>query len=70
MTIKSIEKNALKLKPLDRIHLVENLLNSLKEPDPRIEKAWAIESEKRIAAYKNGKIKTISLEEFKKRTSK
>ena len=66
MTFKAIEKGALKLKPLDRIHLIEHIIDSLRKPDPKIEKAWIKESEKRYTAYKNGRIKGISLQEFKK----
>ena len=68
MTIKTIKETILKLKPIDRIHLVENIMNSLREPDPTIEKAWVQESERRIAEYKSGKVKAISWEEFKRRT--
>ena len=39
-----------------------NLINSLDNPDPAIEKTWAIEAEKRLKAYKAGKLKTVSFE--------
>lgn len=66
MTIKSIEKTILQLSPFERIRIVENILDSLHKPDPKIERAWIAESEKRFAAYKKGKIKGISLENVKK----
>ncbi len=66
MTIKKI----LQLPPLKRIHIVEQILASLNVPDPKIERAWAIESDRRLAAYKKGLIKAIPLEVVKKRLSK
>ena len=38
MTIKQLEKETLKLSPLEKIHLVEKILSSLVAPDPVIEK--------------------------------
>ena len=70
MTIKNIEKNILQLKPVDRIHIIENIIASLNTPDPVIERAWGLESDKRLKAYKNGSIKGVSLETIKKRLTK
>ena len=67
MTIKNIEKDILQLSPKERIHIVEHILASLNTPDPKIEKFWVAESEKRYAAYKSGDIKPISLHSMKKR---
>ncbi len=67
MTVKSIERTIIKLSPLQRIQLVEAILESLDKPDPEIERAWIIESEKRFADFEKGKVKAISLEQFKKR---
>ena len=49
------------LQAIDKIHLVELILNSLDSPDPEIERVWVEESEKRYEAYKQGKSKAISL---------
>ena len=70
MTIKSIERSIPKLSPSERIHLIESLVASLDKPDPSIERAWAKESDKRLAAYKKGKIKGIPLETIKKHFNK
>ncbi len=67
MTVKSIERNMLKLPPLKRIHLIESLVASLDKPDPSVERAWAAESDRRLAAYKKGELKGIPLENVKKR---
>ena len=66
MTVKAIEKNILRLSPADRIHIVENILDSLHKPDPKIERAWIAESEKRFSAYKKGKIKGVPFETIQK----
>ena len=66
MTVKTIEQNLLKLSPIKRIRIVETSLASLDRPDPEIERAWVAESEKRFKAFKNGKVKAISLEDFQK----
>ena len=70
MTIKNIERNILRLSPGQRIHIVENILDSLHKPDPEIEQAWIAESEKRFSAFKKGKVKTITLESLKKRIAR
>ena len=70
MTVKNIERSIPKLSPLERIRLIESLIASLNVPDPKIERAWAIESDKRLAAYKKGLVKGIPLETVKKRLLK
>lgn len=67
MTTKNIEKSILQLSPIERIRIVEHILASLDNPDPTIEHAWGVESDKRLKAYKKGTIKGISLETVKKR---
>lgn len=69
VTTKELEKEALTLKPLEKIHLIEKMLISLNKPDPEIEKEWIAESEARYKAYKEGKIEAIPLEEIKKKYS-
>jgi putative addiction module component (TIGR02574 family) len=61
---KTIISKALHLKPAEKSILIEALLKSLDVPDPKIEKIWAVEAEKRLKAYKAGKIKTVSFEEM------
>ena len=60
---KDILEHALKLKPAEKFMLIEGLLTSLDEPDKTIDEIWAIEAEKRLRAYKEGKLKTVSYEE-------
>ncbi len=60
---KSILNQALKMRPADKFTIIEGLLNSLDEPDKTIEEIWAIEAEKRLKAYKEGNLKTVTYEE-------
>jgi putative addiction module component (TIGR02574 family) len=62
-TPKHILEQALKMTPADRFVIIEGLLNSLDEPDKTIDEIWAIEAEKRLEAYKQGNLKTLSCED-------
>jgi len=64
MNNKQILENALNLKPKDKIGIIEGLLNSLDEPDKSIDEIWAIEAEKRLKAYREGKLKGIEYSEI------
>ncbi len=66
MTIKNIEENIRRLKPVEQIRIVENVLERLHGSNPDVERAWAVESDRRLNAYKKGRIKTISYEDIKK----
>lgn len=70
MLSKEIEKKALGLRALDKIHLVEIILESLEKSNPEIEKKWIEESEKRYEAYKEGKLKGVPLDEIKAKFEK
>jgi len=62
-TPKSILDQALNMRPADKYIIIEGLLNSLDEPDKTIEEIWTIEAEKRLKAYKEGNLKTLTYEE-------
>jgi len=66
MLTQTIMNEALKLSPMDKVELIEILMHNLDKPDPEIEEIWVDESEKRIQAHKNGKIKSIPYSEIKK----
>jgi len=59
MDKKSILEEAPHSRPADRLRLIELLTRSLNEPDEKIEKIWAGESEQRYEALRKGKLKTI-----------
>ena len=67
MIAEQIQSEALKLKPIDKIHLAELLLISLDKPDEVIEQKWVEESEKRYKAYREGLIQGIPLDHFSPR---
>ena len=62
-TAKALSDRARKLSPEDRIGLVDDILASLDEPDPGIDRLWAKEAEERLAAYRRGEIKAVPLQE-------
>ena len=49
-------EQALKLGAADRLMLVELLHESLDKPDPEIDRLWADEAQRRLVAYRAGKL--------------
>jgi putative addiction module component (TIGR02574 family) len=64
MSSKETLEQALKLKPEERFMVVEGLLNSLDEPDRKLDDIWAEEAEKRLKAYREGRLEGIPMEEI------
>ena len=60
---KNLSAKARKLSPDERLELVDDILASLDEPDPAIDRLWAKEAEERLAAYRRGEIKAVPLQE-------
>ena len=58
-----VRDEALALPAIERASLVELLLASLDQPDDRIEQLWAIEANRRLAAFKAGETTAIPMEE-------
>lgn len=59
----AILKKALKLKPVERVQLIDELFSSFDAQNtPEIDAAWAAEAEDRVAAYDAGKIRADSAE--------
>jgi putative addiction module component (TIGR02574 family) len=52
------------LPDIEKLRLVYALLADLDKPDPEIDRIWANEARKRWAAFKEGKIPTVSYEEL------
>ncbi len=63
MGAQQLLEEALKLNPEDRLKLVESLLKSLDEPDKKLDEIWVREAEKRLKAYREGKLEGIPIEE-------
>jgi putative addiction module component (TIGR02574 family) len=51
------------LPDVEKLRLVDAILTDLDKPDPEMDRIWAEEARKRWAAYKNGRITTVSYEE-------
>jgi putative addiction module component (TIGR02574 family) len=63
MDSKEVLEQALHLKPEERFLLVEGLLKSLDEPDKELDEIWAEEAEKRLKAYRTGRLEGIAMED-------
>jgi putative addiction module component (TIGR02574 family) len=57
-----ILEKALRLTPEERFVIVEGLLKSLDVPDPDLDRIWAEESERRLKAYREGRLSAIPVE--------
>ena len=47
----------------EKLRLLDAILTDLYKPDPEIERVWSAEVKKRWAAYKAGRIQTVSYED-------
>jgi putative addiction module component (TIGR02574 family) len=64
MGTKEILQEALKLKAPERAAIVEGLLESLDEPDKSLDEIWAEEAQKRLKAYREGRLEGVPMEEI------
>lgn len=60
---KDILYQAMQLNPLEKAQLVDQLILDLDKPDAALDALWAEEAESRLAAYKTGDLKAVSIEE-------
>lgn len=63
MTTQDMLNQALKLDPDKRFELAEEILRSLDQPDPTIDALWLEEAERRLAAYRAGKVRAVPAED-------
>lgn len=63
MSTEKIVEQALKLTAAERFKIAEALLHSLDRPDPEIEGLWGEEAVRRLQAYDQGQLATVSLED-------
>jgi putative addiction module component (TIGR02574 family) len=63
MGTRELLEAARKLDPAERLEIVDGLLNSLDNPDPSIDQIWLDEAERRLAAYRAGKVRGIPAED-------
>jgi len=64
MSTTELVAQALKLNPSERFDLVDQVLHSLDQPNPEINRVWIEEAERRLVAYRAGKVKGIPAEEI------
>ena len=50
------------LPDIEKLRLVDAILKDLDKPDPEIDRVWAVEARKRWAAYRAGRVPTVSYE--------
>jgi len=60
-TTKALSEQAVQLPPIERMALVEQILDSLDAPDPSMDALWAREAEDRLAAYRRGEVRAVAL---------
>ncbi len=58
------------MQPLEKVKLIDKILNSLEPPNQEISEIWQEEAEKRIKAYDKGEISSISTKELFKKYGK
>jgi len=63
MNTADIIEQALSLKASERYELLEMLHKSLDKPDPEIDRIWIEEAERRLQAYREGRLDVVSMEE-------
>ena len=63
MGARELLEEAMRLKSSERAALIEGLIMSLDRPDETIEKIWVEEAQKRLEAYRSGKLAGIPMEE-------
>ena len=63
MSTSEVIQQALSLKVSERYFLLEMLHHSLDKPDPEIDRVWQEEALRRVKAYDEGRVETVSMEE-------
>lgn len=63
MGTSEVIEQVLKLKASERYMLIEMLHQSSDKPDPEIDRIWRDEVLRRVKAYDEGKLATVSMEE-------
>jgi putative addiction module component (TIGR02574 family) len=64
MDTQEVIEMALKLKPHERLAVIDRLTDSLDQPDPEIESLWGEEAVRRLEAHRRGGIGAIPMEDI------
>jgi putative addiction module component (TIGR02574 family) len=62
MSINELLEQALTLNVNERTKLIDELFKSIDKPDEEIDQIWVDEADKRLEAYRKGKIKAVPME--------
>ena len=62
-TADKLEQEIKALADVEKLRLVDAILADLDKPDPEIDRIWAEEAQKRWAAYKAGRLRTVSYDD-------
>lgn len=62
-TADELEQQIKALGDVEKLRLVDAIMADLDRPDPEIDRIWAEEARKRWAAYKAGRLGTVSYED-------
>jgi putative addiction module component (TIGR02574 family) len=63
MGTRELIEQALKLNPAERLELVDEVLHSLDQPDPTIDRIWIEEAERRLAEHRAGREQGVPAED-------
>ena len=63
-TVDKLVSEIRQLPDAEKLRLLDAILTDLDTPDPEIDRIWADEARKRWAAYKAGRIPTVSYEDL------
>jgi putative addiction module component (TIGR02574 family) len=61
-SLDKLAKEIHELPDIEKLRLVDTILTDLDKPDAEIDRVWVEEARKRWAAYKAGKVPTVSYE--------
>ena len=64
MDTQQILTAALQLKETEKFSIINALLYSIDKPESEIDAVWEAEAEKRLLAYREGRIKGVAFEEI------
>ncbi|MGD9887726.1 MAG: addiction module protein [Halothiobacillaceae bacterium] len=65
MNTQELVAEVLKLEPAARFELIECALHSLDKPDAEMNRLWIEEAERRLLAYRSGRVQGFAAEEEK-----
>ena len=63
-TAETLSAEAVQLPPVERMALVDHILDSLDEPDTSVDALWAKEADDRLTAYRRGAVRAVALSDM------